>query len=346
MRGVSVIVCTWLLLVAAAAVVTYRTGGDAARHTGAELYMHRGLLDRIRDAERSPPDVVWAGDSTIMGFPPNPSYVGILQERTLGPMHARTLMLGSPGMDFYSYWSLAGRIARIHPKLVVFVANLRTFVPAGGVRGFTDVMGEIDLADVPETLALPYYIRGMTAPRVLLARALRTSLGENVFLTFEGVRKNVQESPAWDVLGPVDRPATPTERFFRFARTMDRILQAYDRPLGPGNPLLDFMRATVSKLSGDGITVLVLVTPMPWERATEAKYYEPERYARRIALLRGVVEESGGHFLDLHHALAKNLFRDGDCHFTADGAAEMARLLGPEVQRLLRSHVTRMAVPQ
>src|SRR4029453_10353296 len=102
-----------------------------------------------------------------------PSYVDFIKRDVLDPARVPTVMLAAPGMDAYSYWSLSGRIAALHPKLVVLVANLRTFMPEGGVRGLSDLAGEIPLSDLPRTLALPYYIRGMTAPRLVLARALR-----------------------------------------------------------------------------------------------------------------------------------------------------------------------------
>lgn len=335
MRRVALIVCVFLLLVAAAGVAIYRTADPSARTTGLVLYGHRKVLADLAGAVRTPPQVVWEGDSTLMRVAQYPSYVDFIKRDVLDPARVGTLMLAAPGMDAYSYWSLSGRIAALRPKLVVLVANLRTFMPEGGVRGLSDLAAEIPLSDLPRTLALPYYIRGMTAPRLVLARALRTQLGEDVFLTFEGVRRNVQESAAWRWLGPEDRAPIPGEPFFRFADMSERLLVAFDRPLGPSNPLLRFTAATVARLVDAGAAVLVVVTPIPWERGLETHHYEEGRFARRIALLRDVVESSGGRLVDLHRGLTKQFFRDTDCHFTADGAAEMAKLLTPEVRRVL-----------
>ncbi len=348
MRRVAVIVCVFLLLVAAAGVAVYRTADPSARTTGLVLYGHRKVLADLAGAVRTRPQVVWAGDSTLMRIAQYPSYVDFIKRDVLDPAHVGTVMLAAPGMDAYSYWSLSGRIAALHPKLVVLIANLRTFMPEGGVRGLSDLAGEIPLTDLPRTLALPYYIRGMTAPRLLLARALATQLGEDVFLTFEGVRRNVQEAAAWRWLGPENRAPIPGEQFLRFADMSERLLVAFDRPLGPSNPLLRFTAATVSRLVDAGATVLVVVTPMPWERSLETHHYEEGRFASRIALLRDVVESSGGRLVDLHRGLTKQFFRDTDCHFTADGAAEVAKLLTPEVRRILaeRGVLAKSPAPQ
>jgi len=252
------------------------------------------------------------------------------------PPRPPTLQLEGPGLDFYGYWSLAGRVAALHPKVVVLVANLRNFGTEGGERGFNDLVGEIDFDDLPETLELPYFIRGMTAPRLLLARALRTELGEDVFLRLEGARRGAQDVPLWNVLGPATRPdAGPGELFARFTRLTERIQQKFDGPITRHMPMVRFAAATVERLTRDGIAVLVIVAPYPWELAVPA-HYDEARFARRIALLRQVVEENGGQLLDLHRALAKRYFRDTDCHLTVDGAAETAKLVAPELGRMLQ----------
>jgi hypothetical protein len=348
MRRVAVIVCVFLVLIAAAGIGVYRTADPSAHTTGLVLYGHRKVLADLTSAVRVQPQVVFVGDSTLMRLAQYPSYVDFLKRDVLDPAHVGTLMLASPGIDAYAYWNLSGRIAALHPKLVVLIANLRTFMPEGGVRGLSDLAGEVPLTDLPRTLTLPYYIRGMTAPRLVLARALATPLGEDVFLTFEGVRRNVQESERWRWLGPENREPIPGEQFYRFADMSEKLLVAFDRPFGPSNPLLRFTAASVARLSEAGVTVLVVVTPIPWERGLEANHYEEGRFAARIALLRDAVESSGGRLVDLHRGLTKQYFRDTDCHLTADGAAEMAKLLGPEVRRALteRGVLAKSPTPQ
>jgi hypothetical protein len=171
-RRVGVIACTFATLLGVAVVVAYRAGGIPAQRTGAQLYPHRTTtVHRVRAADGAPPLVVWLGDSTLQGNPEFPSYAVTLQTEALQPMGATSVVAAAPGMDFFGYWSLAGRVAALQPKHVIVIANLRTFIPqGGGVRGLTDTMAEIDLADLPRTLRLPYWVRGMTAPRLMLAR--------------------------------------------------------------------------------------------------------------------------------------------------------------------------------
>src|SRR5690348_9124503 len=154
MRRIVVIVSVFLAIVATAGVVVYRLGGPTARRTGLVLYGHRKLLADLDAAVGTAPQVVWLGDSTLMRIPQYPSYVDMVQHDLLDAVHAGSLMLAAPGMDAYSYWSLSGRVAALHPRVVVLIANLRTFAPEGGVRSLGDLAGEIPLGDLPRTLAM------------------------------------------------------------------------------------------------------------------------------------------------------------------------------------------------
>jgi hypothetical protein len=334
---VAVIVATFLATVAAAAIVVLRTADDAALATGRDLYAHRSILGQIRDAAAwaVPPAVVWMGDSTLMEFPGLPSHASLVERRVLAPAGEQSLVLAAPNVDFYAYWHLAGRIAALRPELVVLVANLRTLAPTGGPKKLGDLTGEVDLADIPATLALPFYLRGMTAPGLLLARTLRTEAGEGAFLRLEGARRNAQEADVWRRLGPEHAPVAPGELFARYVAADDDRLAAYDRPLAESSPLLDYVRASVGRLVRDGIAVLVIVTPMPWERAATVGRYAPARAASRIDVLRDAVEAAGGRLVDLHRTLLAAEFRDADCHLTPEGAARVAALLAPDVERIL-----------
>jgi len=337
MRRVVVILCTFLALVGTVGVVAYRSADKETRNAGLALFLHRWTsIWRLLTLEERPA-VVWVGDSTIMPVPGYPSYVWIVQKQVNEPAQGPGVAVEAAGFDFYAYWSLAGRIAAVRPKVVVLIANLRSFGLGRDGPLFNDLTGEIDLADLPRMLTLPYYIRGMTASGLLMARALRTELGEDVFLNFEATRRSLQDAAAWDVLGPIKRPGTRREVAARATGWMDRLHAEFDGPLVRESPLVQFAGATVSRLARDGISVLVVVTPFSWETAGP-KYYDPARFAARIEILREVVEGNGGYLIDLHHALAARYFRDKDCHFTTDGAAEMANLLAPEVHRLLRAH--------
>ncbi|MGB5080114.1 MAG: hypothetical protein WBO23_05155, partial [Burkholderiales bacterium] len=61
--------------------------------------------------------------------------------------------------------------------------------------------------------------------------------------------------------------------------------------------------------------------------------YDPETYRERFATLRAAVEGPGGVFADLHDALPASMFEDNVGHFNPEGAARMADLLRPVVER-------------
>jgi hypothetical protein len=334
LRRLVVIACTFLVAVAAAGWGIYVAGGAKARAVGNALYLHRSTTLRPLRARPARPPVVWLGDSTIMDVDQYPSYVPMVQAQVFAPVRLAEVRLEGPGLDFYAYWSLAGRIAALQPNVAVVIANLRNFGAEGGERGFNDLVAEIDLRDLPETLELPYFIRGMTAPRLLLARALRTDVGEEVFLRLEGARRGAQDVPLWSVLGPKDRAESAAQQFTRYTAMTDRVQRKFDGPITRDMPMVRFAAATVERLTRAGIKVLVIVAPYPWELAVPA-HYDEARFARRVALLRQVVEENGGELLDLHRALPRSAFRDVDCHLTKEGAVQMATLVTPELRRVL-----------
>ncbi|MGH7895762.1 MAG: hypothetical protein ACREQL_13905, partial [Candidatus Binatia bacterium] len=68
---------------------------------------------------------------------------------------------------------------------------------------------------------------------------------------------------------------------------------------------------------------------------TAVGWYDAEEYARRVAVLRAVVEPRGGRVLDLHDALPDQLLRDAGGHFTTAGSARMAELVWPTVADLV-----------
>lgn len=329
MRRVAAIVCTYLVLLGTTAFVVDRTFGATARQTARSIYLHRvGTTDRLRTARPGEAAVVWLGDSTTMSRSGFPQYVTLVNEAT----HRPSLLLNGPGLDCYGYWSLAGRVVALRPEVVVLIVNLRTLAPRGGPQEFNDLTAEIEPADLPRTLRLPYFVRGMTAPRLLLARALRTEVGEDAFLTYEGTRYLVHEDAAWDVLGP-RLPDDVGWRATHFAKTLATLQSDYARPFDRRSPLLAYADATLDRLTGAGIRVLVVVTPMPW--TLPGTHYDPVRTRAKIDLLRATAARHGARLLDLHNALPAEAFRDQDCHFTVDGAAAMARFVAPQVDWML-----------
>jgi hypothetical protein len=92
-----------------------------------------------------------------------------------------------------------------------------------------------------------------------------------------------------------------------------------------------FCRAAVRVARDRGAEVLVVVSPMPTAFLVRQGRYDAARVAARVAMLRGEFEAEGAIVLDLHDALATSDFSDNAGHFSVQGHARMAALVGPEV---------------
>src|SRR5262245_13005275 len=93
MRRIAVIVATTFVSIVMATWIAIGIDGAHARSTGWRLYVHRSVLKRIASAADAPPDVVWLGDSTSIGFPTLPSYAQIIERNLLGPAGFRSMAL-------------------------------------------------------------------------------------------------------------------------------------------------------------------------------------------------------------------------------------------------------------
>jgi hypothetical protein len=328
MFRIAVIGLTFVFGLAAAVVAGVRYGSASAVASGRELHPHRKLLAAIAKAEGSekPPAVVWLGDSTLMGQ----SYPLLVGRTRFGPSKP-SLVLAAPGLDCWAHYQLLGRVMSLHPRVVVMIANMRVLRAESSSRTFNDFAQAIAADELPRTLALPYSFRGITAPRLLLARLLDTGWGEETFLMAEGIRHDFQTAEAWRSLGPEVPPRGKRERALRFIRGNRQVAAAYDAPIGPRTPLVRFCRAAVRVARDRGAEVLVVVSPMPTAFLVRQGRYDAARVAARVAMLRGEFEAEGATVLDLHDALSTGDFRDNAGHFSVAGHARMAGLVGPEV---------------
>ncbi len=329
MRRVALIALTYLVGGAALGALVVLQWGDGAEAAGRALYPHRSVLARLALAKDDPPPaVVWLGDSTMLGD----AYPDVLA-RTKLPAADQSLKVASWGLDCWAFYQLLGPVMARRPRVVVLVANMRLLRMPSGTRGFNDLAALIPLDELPRTLALPFSFRGMTMPRLLLARAMAAPVGERVFFAAEGLRRQFQTAPFWSTLGPEERPRqSGDEATLRFFSGVGRIMDAYDAPIGRNSPLVRFCRAGVRFARARGAQVLVVVTPMPVRALTDAGRYDPARIDRRIAMLRREVESAGGQLLDLHDAVpTAQLTPDLTGHFTPEGHRHMAALVWPQV---------------
>ncbi len=327
MRRLTLIALAYLTGLTALGALVMRQWGAGAEDAGRALYPHRRQLARLEEAAADPPPVVaWLGDSTIYGG----SYPDLIARSRLGPSRP-SLKVAFMGLDFWAYYQLLGPVMDRQPPVVVLVANMRVMRLPSGTRGYGDLAHLLPLGELPRTLALPFSFRGMTAPRLLLARALSTPWGEEAFHVAEGLRREFQAAPFWEIFGPEEPPRSDAARRFWALSGQAAMLTAYDAPLGPDTPLVRFCRAAVRFARARGAQVLVVVSPMPTRILEHAGHYDAARAAERIAMLRREVESAGGRLLDLHDALPSEFFRDDSGHFTPAGQERMAALVWPQV---------------
>jgi hypothetical protein len=213
----------------------------------------------------------------------------------------------------------------------VLVAHLRLFSDPREDYARTrttrnDLLSMVPAAELARTAVLPLAARGMTIPRLLLARLLRYPWAEDALYVADGAQALVSEAEVpW--LGPTP-PALPNNlAMLRFA------LAASDVPVTPRHPVVRMMAATVRLARDAGVHVIVVGTPIPFEGMRKTPGYDPALYRARYRTLADAVEEAGGVFVDLHDALAAQFFQDSVGHFYEAGARILANRLRPILTR-------------
>ncbi len=301
--------------------------GDDAVAVGRTLYPYRRLVAPLTEPDRARADIVWLGDSTIMSTDDAaPPYPVLLDRRATRPAGYSSTVVAAPGLDFYAYYALMGPALATRPRLVVMVANLRLFNPAG-FRSFNDLVGFVPVAELPRLMTLPYAARGMTAPSLVLAQLAGTERGFTALLLAEGLRRRAADAEWWATLGP-ERPEGPGwSTDDRRTRGLAAKVREYARPIGPHHPLVRFAGAAVAMATRHGTRVLVVVSPMPLDVLREQQVFDDRRIASGIAALREAVTATGGTLVDFHGALPKDAFADVEGHMTSDGMERMSALL-------------------
>lgn len=335
MRRASVIVGVCIATTAVAAGAFSCAFGTRAMARGRGLYDYRlGLERQLAAAAAVRPQVVWLGDSTVLGLR-DVSYPQVIARRH---PELRSTVIGALGADpYFEYFAMNGVVA-LHPAVIVLVAHLRLFDdprrdPARMRTTRNDLASLLPTAELPKALGLPLAERGLTIPRLLLTRSLRFEEGERALYFLEGARALVADA-AW-------RGANEPPRRAPRLRLVTLALAASDVPVTRGHPAVRMLAASAARACEAGISVIVVATPIPFEAMRGSVGYEPALYAARFAAIGAAVEEEGAIFLDLHEALPAAAFVDPVGHFGADGAERLADLIEPVLYRELRADETR-----
>jgi hypothetical protein len=306
--------------------------GSEAIAAGSRAYAHWRGFRALLDPADGPVDVLWLGDSTVLPTgPAGKPYPELVQDRRLAPKGLRSIVVATRGLDFYGYYGLMGGALARTPRVVVMIANLRSFDPSG-FRSFNELMAYVPPAELPRLLMLPYAVRGMTAPRLLLAQLLRVDAVSRAMLLLAGMHDAVEPS-AGD--GEETGTITPQELATLWARQV----REWDRPFDRGHPMVRFAAETAAMATRRGVPVVVVVTPMPIESLRAQGLYDAERVARRIGVLHDALHMAGAEVCDLHDALPPSAFSDPLGHFTPDGHETMERLVAVDLDRSLGRHL-------
>jgi hypothetical protein len=91
--------------------------------------------------------------------------------------------------------------------------------------------------------------------------------------------------------------------------------------------MMRFAAAAVEMAVRNGVRVVVVVTPVPFDALRENGLLERDRIAATIATIRSVVTAAGGTLVDLHTALRGDELADVDAHFTQAGSDHMVQLV-------------------
>jgi len=289
---------------------------------GARLYAYRNfLMSPVRRRFPKRPLVVWMGDSTIAKSGKKRQYPTLV-ERGLEGVHAiESFNRSFPGADAYVHYSTMGRVLELDPAAVFIVANLRIMKPVALGIGVLQFASLIPREELPRTALLPWYGRGTTFPRVLLARALDWKLVDSGAYVIQGARE-VFHDAVWTTR-PRRRARWPYENIMN-------AIQALGEPISSSSPMVQMLAASVRMAASHGVPVTVVVAPVLGENL-EQRF--GDRFGERFAMLRSVVERAGGELVDLHDLLTKYEFHDLSGHYTPGGAAHIADVLSPIVRR-------------
>jgi len=323
------LLATLALLAAAGWGAIVQWGADAPAE-GRSLYAYRTYLQNVLAIQPTRrPLVAWLGDSTIVGQ----SYPQRMEDWLQRHYRAESRVVAYVGLTTYNYYELMGPVLALRPAVVVLVANLRTlFVPRADqpiptdLGGFDDLASMIPEDELPRALTLPWQVRGLSLPRLLLLRLLRFEAVEQSMYLFEGLRSLAQRQRPWEAVAPPTPlpESVVLEAYLEVIRVME---QRYDQPITAGAPFVRMLGATVDMARRRGVRVLVVASPIPFEQLQRSIGYDRAMYAQRFATLRAVTEASGGAFVDYHEALQASGFRDQGGHFTDGGATALAQIL-------------------
>jgi hypothetical protein len=329
-------------------------------------------LPQIEAARERAYTVAMLGDSALVSYPEGHSVPEQLQRALVPRDRERAIdvhSLGMSGTGPFDYYFLSDRIAHARPDLVVVALNLDHFSPSWlGAYSRPQLSGLIAPAHLPDALALPLHLTGLTTDRLLFYNAIVAANGYEpwYWLTLRQaqVGRARERLERWLGGSPDHRahaPASSTaEEFFRDAANSATVARLFTGPdiyryraeglvehyastLGgatPAHPTLRVLAATLRNLAATGVDTLVYLVPADVAYMQERGVFDAAGLAQTVAATEQVVAAAGGTFVDLHDALPTSAFRDAPGHLVYEGHTRYDGLDGPtRLAELLAPHV-------
>ncbi len=351
-RGWIVLLVTSLLVSAATAPLLI---DSAARRAGFEPGPNRltvalralSLLAGVeaRRASGSTVEIVYAGDSTVVGYGWGrqlPRRLDATLRADLGaqtPVHVTSI--GFPGMGIHAYALFADVIAQTRPDYFVWqiaLTHTSTAWIAGNTRG--ELAGWTALDRLPALVTTQPMPGGLSVDRLLanqawvrLAGPRRWASARDSISRVAGIPLQLsQRLHGGEQRDPISRhhraarfarrvAQSPPDRLNRFdGETSRRQFDAALRGIAEDDPIVQALSGAVARIAGTGTRVIVYLTPLNHQHLREVDAYDEARFEQSIASLRGAVIDGGGAFIDLSEMLEDADFKDGVGHFV-DGPA-------------------------
>lgn len=282
------------------------------------------------------PWVMWLGDSTIrsnarFNLPGYPYVVGQRLKKRL----VASLSLAIPGLDSFQQYYLAGPFAQEQPTVMVLIANLRVLGASQAESPRNYLCQFLRPRELARAITLPFHARQMTLIDVLACPILATPPARTAAHFSDGLRLLAQDAPVWGEPAPSDLGRENEDRQDADRRLAEVVREEYSRRARAGAPSLRMLQAAIQLATEHGVSVLVVLTPIPIDRLLALGAYDPSEFATQLDVLRDATEAAGGQFLDLHNAIPEDEFRDLSGHFNEAGIEHMADLLEPVLQEMV-----------
>ena len=243
-----------------------------------------------------------------------------------------------PGMRLHAQYLASEVFAGTKSRNVVLSLNLGWFSQIS--EPGAELAALFPESRWPEAMTMPLHEANLSADRALLYRSIWRS--DAVALWSRLQREQTQQARisnwvakgvnGWaEELVPTAAPRELLARFQRRATTRikegvrratrlaaERRLSAVFGGIPPDHPRLRMLRAILHRLRDSGARVLVYVAPINVDHLRDVGVYDEGGIGDTSAVLREVVESSGGDFLDLHDLLPDRCFADEGDHLALD----------------------------